>query len=285
MKKIAVVLLPMFAVLALAFSVTDCGDDEDGCDPPCPDGGICVDGSCVVKNCCSETTGGKIYMSVAGNAIVAGTNMEPAIVYLAAISPLDALSSPNPTHIATGESDSDGNTGAFELGCFDVTDVVMGMVILTDDLVPDGSSGDYFPTGTGVKLWETKYEKQCVEGAVVIAVPNMMVMGMDAALIDFDLRADGFVMGMVVDASGVPVAGVEIKKADGTDLDAVFYPEVTGSFGIATDVGGAFLLPASNFAAGGIVAINAYKSGMTFGPTQVAAKSGFCFFAYIIQAG
>ncbi|HUU00673.1 MAG TPA: hypothetical protein VM425_04435 [Myxococcota bacterium] len=298
MKKVLTLAVVMLAALAIGIVFIQCGGDDNGetCPAKCGVGleccaacacatGTCsAEGKCEVSDCCPSAPQGKYHIDIAGKVIDASTGLGTAVA-VAAISPTEALTTSTPELLVQTVSAADG---IFALDCFDVTNVALGAVILTDDDPMDAAGGTYFPTGTGVIGWNTNAEKVCVSSAVAIAVPNAIVANFDQ-LPDIDSATEGFVMGTVVSAEGAPVEGAVIKKtmdngATWVDLDKVYYP-ITGSTdmsGTATSANGSYVLPASNFVS--ITTIHAEKDGMTFDDAMVAATGGFCFFAMLPEA-
>ncbi len=294
MKKVMTLALVMLAALAIGTVFIQCGGSDEPCPDKCGAGLECCDacpcetGTCnaagICTDCCPDAPAGKIHIDIAGKVIDASTG-QGAAVAVAAISPGEALGADNPELLVQTVSAA---AGTFALDCFDVTSVALGAVILTDDTGWDGAAGTYFPTGTGVIGWSKNTEKVCVSGAAAMAVPNAIVANLDM-LPDIDSATEGFVMGTVVSAAGVPVEGAVIKKTEDKgvtwiDLDKVYYP-ITGSTdmsGTATSANGSYVLPALNFVS--ITTIHAEKDGMTFDDAMVAAKKGFCFFAMIPEA-
>lgn len=323
MKKGLYLILSALVVLSLGTVFLHCGDDdepttckpEEECcevDPTCPitgwtcdtENNICVDpcdpdkcceedptcdtgtrcdfatGDC--GDCCADAPAGEYHIWVSGMTIDMTTQM-PAAAAVAAISPMEALMETDPTKLAEATTGADG---LYKTACFDVTEVALGAVMMTDDIGWDGTGGTFFPTGSGAKGWEKNSEKYCAEETKTWLVPNTMVGGLDAAT-SVDSAGFGFVMGLVVDVSTgspVPVEGAVLKKVDGAnivDLVEVIYPTATGFDGTATAATGMFVLPHTNFA-GGITEIVAEKTGLTFGAESAAPKAGFCYFVYIM---
>jgi hypothetical protein len=254
--------------------------DPDKCceeDPTCDTGTRCdfATGDC--GDCCADAPAGEYHIWASG-MVMDMTTQQGIVAALAPISPMDALTNPTPTKLDDLETAADG---LFKTACFDVTEVALGLVIMADDAGWDGTGGTYFPTGTPVHGWDSNAEKYCPEQTKVFAVPNTLVAGLDAAT-NVDSAGFGFVMGFVVDATFTPVDGAVLKKADGTDLVEVIYPNATMTAfdGTATSANGIFVLPHTNFATG-ITDITAEKTGMTFGEATVAPKAGFCTFSYV----
>jgi hypothetical protein len=287
MRKGLYLVLSLLVALSLGIVFIHCSDD-DGCkcptetdecctECPCPDGQICENGTCVPDPCCPDAPAGEYHVWVSGMTIDMTTQL-PAAAAVAAISPMDALTEENPTKLAEEETGADG---AYKTDCFDVTEVALGVVMMTDDIGWDGAAGTYFPTGSGAKGWDTNAEKECAENTKSWLVPTTLVQQLDAAT-SVDSAGFGFIMGLVVNATtGSPVEGAVLKKGDGSDLVEVIYPTATGFDGTATAATGLFVLPHTNFAAG-ITEIVAEKTGMTFGAEKAAPKEGFCYFVYII---
>lgn len=295
MKKTVTIVLSLALALLLGVLFINCGssDNNEGTCPekcgaglecceacPCAQGTCNADGVCEAANeCCPDAPAGQIQIDIDGMIKDASTGAGAA-VHVAAISPMEALTNPNPTLLVETTSDA---SGVFHLDCYDVSNVALGAVVLTDDEPMDGAEGSYFPTGTGVKGWTTNDEKVCVDNAVAFAVPNTIISALDQAQLT-DSAHDGLVMGLVVDASGTPVEGAVIKKQDGSnwvDLGAVYYPSADFSdmTGTATASTGVFVIPGAEVA--GLTVIHAEKTGMTFDDAQVAGKAGFCFFAMV----
>jgi hypothetical protein len=246
-------------------------------DPTCDTGTRCdfATGDC--GDCCADAPAGEYHIWVSG-MVMDMTTQQGFAAAVAAISPMEALTVADPTKLSDQVASAGG---LFQTVCFDVTEVALGIVIMSDDDGWDGIGGTYFPTGTPVKGWDKNSEKYCAEETKVFAVPNTLVAGLDAAT-SVDSAGFGFVMGFVVDATFSMVEGAVIKNADGTDLVEVIYPNATMTAfdGTATSANGIFILPHTNFAAG-ITDITAEKTGVTFGEATVAPKAGFCTFTYI----
>jgi len=294
MKKSLFGMLSLALVLVAGLFVLYCGSssEEKQCPDKCGAGKECctecpcATGTCNAEGKCETTTGccptapqGKNYIYVKGN-VKDITTGQGAKVFTAAISPMDALTNPQPTPLKSAVSAE--TTGAFSLDCFDVTDVVLGMVVLTDDETPDGTGGTYFPTGTGVKGWSTPEEKVCVDNAVVFAVPNAMVTALKQ-LPSVDPDKNGFIMGMVMNKNNQPVEGAVVKKAGGADLNTIYYPSADFSKfdGTSTSANGIFIIPGPYSLADG--KLIAEKTGMQFGEAQAASKAGFCYWAMIFE--
>jgi hypothetical protein len=218
-----------------------------------------------------------IYINVAGQVQhLAGGDASG--LYVAAISPLDALTNPTPTPIGTSTT---GTGGVFAMDCINVKNVALGLVILVDDDPEDGVDGTFFPTGTGVKGWDTDVEKVDVLDATPFAVPNTVIAGLEAGT-SIDPDAIGVVMGLILDGTAhTPIDEAVVTRADGTDAPVV-YP--TADFmGLETDgntsANGSYVfdidtaLTLSNF--------TAEATGYTFGEHQAASKAGFCYFMII----
>lgn len=291
MRKGLYLVLSLVMVFSLGAAFLHCGDDDDGpCECPvatdeccteCPecDTGRCDFSDNTCKDCCADAPEGEYHIWISGITLDM-TTQQPVAAAAAAISPMDALTSDDPTKLAEVETDA---TGAYKTDCFDVTEVALGAVIMTDDIGWDGNAGTYFPTGSGAKGWDTNAEKFCAEDVKSWLVPNALVAGLDAAT-SVDSAGYGFVMGFVINGTtGGQVEGAVIKKGDGTDLVEVIYPNATFTAfdGTATSANGIFILPHTNFA-GGITEVVAEKTGMTFGAEKAAPKAGFCYFVYII---
>ncbi len=257
----------------------DCGAGKECCEAcPCATGTCDADGQCVENTCCPEAPADKYYIDVTGMIMnpATGTGAE---VHVTAISPMDALTNPTPTALA--ETDANAS-GQFALDCFDVTNVALGAVVLTDDKA--GGGDNFFPTGTGVKGWDTNDEKVCVAGAVGFAVPNTMVAALDGAQL-INSATHGFIMGMVISAAKAPVEGAVIKVKDGenwVDPTSIYYPnaDFTAFDLMATSTNGIFIIPGP-FALG---TIRAEKTGMTFDEAKAASKAGFCYWSQNTEA-
>lgn len=193
-------------------------------------------------------------------------------LYVAAISPLDALGSDSPTPLATGTTDADGN---FTLECINTVGVMLGLVILVDDNPEDGVAGSFFPTGTGIQAWTDPTTAVDEDAATAMAVTNTLVGGLET-LTSIDATADGFVMGLVVDgATGAPIDGAEVSGVSSTI--AVAYPNADFS-GLETDdstsANGSYVVDQEL----GLSALTATATGYAFGEHQAATKEGFCYF-------
>jgi hypothetical protein len=266
--------------------VEGCSGNDVCCDAvPCPTGEKCLGGQCT--DCCVDTEAGKYFVDISGMVVDISTGAGAEGVGVAAISPMEALTSPTPT-LYSATTTSAG--GAFALDCFDVTSIALGAVVITDDAAWDGTAGTLYPTGTGVAGWDSNAEKVCTEGAAAMAVPAAIV-GLIGQLPDIDPDTTGFVMGLVVDATGAKVDGAVIKIQDASanwvDPVGVYYPNADLSNltdGTETSVNGMYILPATNFTAG-ITKITAEKTGSTFSEQQAAPKGGFVYFVMIPPAG
>lgn len=218
-----------------------------------------------------------LYINVAGQVQNLASGDVDGL-YVAAISPMDALTNPTPTPIGTDVTDS---AGQFAMPCIDVKSVMMGLVILVDDDPEDGVDGDFFPTGTGVKAWADDSERVDVLDAAPFALPNTVVGALEG-LTSIDPAGEGMVMGLVMDSTDrTPIDGAVVTNADGTAAPIV-YPTADFS-GLETDdntsANGSYVfdigssLPLSNY--------TAEATGYTFGVHQAASKAGFCYFMII----
>jgi hypothetical protein len=296
MKKGLYLVLSLLVVFSLGVVFLHCGDDDGECtcpdgeeccakckDKTCPDGEVCwVGGNECTAPCCPgqmDPDKQEYFISVAGKVIDLTTQQPVDGIGVAPIAPMDALLPGDPTHL---DDQVTGADGTFQTECFDVKTVALGCVMLADD---EGT--DYFPTGTGVKAWDENADKWCVFDAMVFAIPNTLVAGLDM-LPNIDSASEGFVMGFVVDSTGSMVEGAVIKKVDdeGTtsDLTSAYYPIMSDppdlTTGTATSAAGIFVLPGENFN-NVITKITAEKTGHTFAVEQASNKAGFCYFTPI----
>ena len=287
MKKGLYLVLSLVVVFSLGAVFLHCGDDDpvDKCDPlecceedpECEAGTRCnfADGTC--GDCCADAPAGEYHIWVSG-MVLDMTTQQGIAAAVAAISPMDALKELDPEKLTDQVTGADG---LFKTDCFDVTEVALGMVMMSDDVGWDGIAGTYFPSGSGAKGWDKNSEKYCAEAAKVFTVPNTIVAALDGYT-NVDSAGFGFVIGFVVDSTFTPVADAVIKKGDGTDLVEVVYPAADFSaFDLtATSATGIYVLPHTNFAAG-ITEITAEKTGMTFAVEKAAPKAGFAYFVFI----
>ncbi|MBW1811158.1 MAG: hypothetical protein JRJ87_23405 [Deltaproteobacteria bacterium] len=267
-----------------------CGDDGCGtgatCENNCPLGTTCNRTTCTcVDGCCPNSPANKFFVDISGQVIDPSTGAGAGNIGAGAISPMEALTLPNPTLYSATTTAADGS---FALDCFDVTSIALGAVVLTDDPSWDNTAGALYPTGTGVVGWSSNAEKVCTAGAVAFALSTNLVETI-GQLPDVNPDNDGFVMGMVVGPTGRPVGGAVIKIQDPSDdwVDplSVYYPDVAFqnlSSRMTTSSNGLFILPASNFYSG-IAVVNAEKTGMTFTDQMAAPKGGFVYFLMISQ--
>jgi len=249
---------------------------EKICDPPCQEWEECIDGTCTPPPCCPDAPADEIHISVSGRALDITTGQGVSV----AVEPmLPDYPSPPPNPPPPVRSDENGN---FETDCFNVTNVALGVLLMTDDYPPDNGDGAYFPAISGAAGWDTNVEKVCIYDAKVYTVPNTLVAALDADT-SVDSHNYGFVIGRVVDSSGDPVAGAVITKGDGTNLVEVIYPDasLTTFDGTVTSESGIFVLPHTNFA-GGITEVVAEKDGMPFGAEKAAPKAGCTYVVYIL---
>jgi len=220
-----------------------------------------------------------IYINVAGQVQhMAGGDVDG--LYVAAISPVDALTNPAPTPIGTDVTATDGT---FAMPCINVAEVALGLVILVDDNPADGVAGDLFPTGTGVKAWTLPVEKVDVLDATPFAVPNALVAGLEAAITGLDAETNGMAMGLVVDGTThAPIDAAAVTVTSGAAVP-VAYPNATMT-GLETDsntsANGSFVITVPLTT---IRVFTATATGYTFGTHQAATKAGFIYF--MIMAG
>ncbi|MFH1434413.1 MAG: hypothetical protein ABIJ56_01735 [Pseudomonadota bacterium] len=226
-----------------------------------------------------------IYVDTDGGvAPVGGTDIED--LFVASISPLDALINPTPMPISGVVAFTD-EEGLWALECLDVGDVDLGLVILVDDHAdgtPNGIAGDYYPTGTGIKSWLTPAEKVDVPGATAAAVSNTVMAGLEAALGEaLDADTDGIIMGMVINgATGAPIAGATVvNDASGPDLD-IYYPsaDFTALDGAATSATGIYLVPGPRVLTE--TETMGVADGFTFAAAPAATKGGFVYFQMMV---
>ena len=272
----------MTCCLAIAL-VAGCGNgdgngDPDGTTDPTEEG---VDDPVeetiedpVEEGECPPDTATEIYIDVGGQvqSLVPGGSVEGLMV--AAISPLDALGTGDPTLLATTITDADG---MFLIECLDVGTIALGLVLLVDD-DPDGTADDYFPTGTGVAAYADASDKVDLYDAAPFAVANTLVAGIEA-LTGLDTSTDGLVMGLIVDgATHAPIDGAVLNQHPaGTPAD-VSYP--TADFSALetddnTSANGSFVFNSS-------ITLSSYiavADGYTFSEHQAASKPDFCYFS------
>jgi hypothetical protein len=212
------------------------------------------------------------YITVSGTVTPLATG-DTGGLYVAAISPIEALSPGAPTPIVEGTTESDGS---FTLECINTYGVNLGLVILVDDDPEDGEGGTFFPTGTGVQAWTDPMTAVDEDAASVMAVTNDLVDTLETAT-GLDAMGDGFIMGLVIDSStGDPIEGATVESAGGGSLP-VEYPTADFS-GLESDgdtsANGSYVITESL----ALTALTAEASGYTFGEHNAATKGGFCYF-------
>jgi hypothetical protein len=262
-----------------------CSGDAVCCDAvPCPSGKKCLDGRCT--DCCPNTEADRYYVDIAGQVDNHFSDEGNGNIGVAAISPMEALTLPDPTKHATSNTAANGS---FFLDCFYVHNIPLGIVVMTDDSNWDGTAGTLYPTGTAVVGWEENHEKVCTTGAVVFALTTNIVAVIDQQP-DIDVYKDGFIMGRVVDAAGQPIAGANIRMKERrgdnwVDPVKVYYPDATFqdlTSATTTTPNGFFILPFLNFVVGAM-SVKAEKTGMTFNDQMAAPKGEFVLFLLISQ--
>jgi hypothetical protein len=198
----------------------------------------------------------------------------PLTVNLAAVDAMTALTNPNPTHLSEASSDADG---AYRTTCMDWTNVAIAVLMLVDDEGFDGVVGDYFPAYTPVVTFESNQDKTCSfsdETPPVFGVPNTLVTALSQEPALAGVVEGGFAIVLVTDHEDNPVEGAVISYGDGSELDAVVYPDADLATidGIATSEGGVALVPGPM----PVSEITAGKDGMTWEAVQVGIVPGFC---------
>lgn len=292
MRKGLYLVLSLVMVFSLGAVFLHCGDDDGGCkegedccakDTTCPTGEECnLTNNTCEPICCPDAPAGEYHISIAGKAMHLHDRSDAGSIMVAPISPMDALTNPNPTPLDTQVTAANG---IFQTECFDVTQVGLGIIMLADDNPIDGPAGTYYPISTGVIGWDTNEEKVCVNDAAVMALVNDPIVNGIGMLPDIDPATEGFAMGIVVDAAGDPVPGATVTLANGDPLTKVYYPSADFTdltTGTETSAVGLFILPASNFTT--ITDITAQKTGMTFEVMKAAAPDGLCYFTPIPEA-
>jgi hypothetical protein len=217
-----------------------------------------------------------IYIDVAG--LVRSLDGTTAVggTIAVGISPLDALTNPTPTPLATSAVDADG---AFGWECMDAGPVTLGLVILHDD-APEATD-NFYPTGTGVAAWASATDKVDLPDAAVFGVSNTL-LGVIEAATSVDADTNGLAMGVIVNGTtGVPVDAATISRSGGTAID-VFYPNATFTGAESdgnTSANGVFIItePIPTL----IADLTATATDLTFGEHQAATKGGFIYFLVI----
>jgi hypothetical protein len=203
-----------------------CAEDE-GCDQ----------GACTTDDCCP---GQNLHIWVRGFARDAVTQ-QGVLVAIAAGAPLTFLSGNLNTHVAETTASM---SGQFDISCFDVANVSLGLILLADDTNFDGLGGDFTPTVTAVASFSNNDDKICMGNAEAMVLSNQVVAGLQVSLPSMDPGGVGFIIGRVVDSSLNPIAGATVERANGTAV-TVAYPnaDFTNFLGSSTSSNGTFVLP------------------------------------------
>lgn len=196
-------------------------------------------------------------MSVEGIVMELKLNGPPAglAIPVAAVSPIAALTNPNPPHLADATSTS---AGVFKLDCFDVTGVQLGLIVLADEADPLDTTN--FPLLTGVAGWSDPANATCLTGARVFAMKTAAVNQLAALINDahtglgFDPATSGIILGMTMDPTGMPTGGATVLKEvpGGTNVEPtnICYvtlagtpPALTCGTETSAAMGGLFVIP------------------------------------------
>jgi hypothetical protein len=229
--------------------------------------------------CPDDSPPDHIYIDVNGAVTSLDGTTDVVGTLAAAISPLDALTNPSPTPIATSAV---GTDGVFGMECIDVGPVTLGLVVLHDD-DPSGSDDNFYPTGTGVIGWLTADEKVDVTGGAVFGISQTLKAGI-GTMTSVDIDTNGLAMGLVVDGTtGTPLDGATVSRSGGDAIN-VMYPTADFS-GVETDgntsANGVYIITDALTTIAGD--LTAEATGYTFGDHSAATKGGFIYF--LVMAG
>ena len=200
MKTISVLCAVLFCSGCVSYE-SEKPESEKFCEPPCHEWEECIEGECIPPPCCEGYPAGEYYIEVFGKAYDI-TTMQVAQVVVKPVSPMDALTNPDPTCISCGRRWETDANGSFHIPCFDVTQVALGLVLMVDDRGWDGAAGTYFPSGSGVNFWNMNSEKTCVYDAKVFAVPTSVV-----AAADMETNVDSAGYGFAISPGAVSGSG------------------------------------------------------------------------------
>lgn len=260
----------MMACLLALVLAAGCGDGNGGDEDAETD---TIEDTPTDGDDCPPDDATHIYITVTGQVQPLTPGGDVGGIYVAAVNPMDALMPGDPTPIVEGLTEANGS---FEFECINVAEVDLGMVIWVDD-DPDGTDDLLFPTGTGVKAWDSDEEKVDVPDATPFAVTREILTGLGALITTLDPATNGVAMGLVIDsATRGPIDGAQIQTTAG-DPAPVSYPTADLT-GLETD---------DNTSASGMFVFNgavtlgrftAEASGHTFGEHTAATKPEFCYF-------
>jgi hypothetical protein len=260
-----------------------CGDLECGPDPlcglecgPCDDPLVCHEDQLCVEECCPGQDLHAFVEAGPGGALAfPPTTITPIEVALAGVAGMDALTNPNPTHLAETTSAADGS---YKTPCMDLTTTALGVLMLSDDAGFDGTGGVWFPTYSGVMAIDDNEDKVCSyahDTPPIFGVANTLVTALSAFPGMEDISTDGFAIVLITDNDLTPLEGALLKKVDGTDVPGTIYPNATlDGLGASTAAHGIALVPgplALTFVIG-------EKDGYTWSEDgeAMAVVSGFC---------
>jgi hypothetical protein len=216
-----------------------------------------------------------IYIDVNGAVTSLDGTTEVAGSWTAGISPLDALTNPTPTPIATSAV---GTDGVFSMECIDVGPVTIGLVILHDD-DPSGSDDNFYPTGTGVKAWADATEKVDVTGAAVFGISQTLAAVIET-MASVDIDTNGLAMGIIADGTtGTPIEGATIVRSGGTAINVIYPNAAFDGVGASTASTGVFIV--TDTLSTMVNDLSAEATGYTFGNHSAATKGGFIYFLLV----
>jgi hypothetical protein len=231
-------------------------------------------------------------MSVHGSALVFGklTHTPAAGVNISPVSPVPVIAGSPPVPLATAKVAANA---AFQIPCFDVAAVTMGLILLADD--PTNTADVYYPTISGIAAFNPDgTNKYCIDHvtwpsttATAFVLEKATLDAMNA-IENINLTISpthGVVIGMILDSTRTrPISKATVTKGDGTAIDNIYYPDPTfTSMGTETSATGIFVIQDFNLtsAPSSIIGV---KTGCTWKTDLYRSKAvaGHAYFIALV---
>lgn len=213
-----------------------------------------------------------IYVEGVVRGMVTGTPRED--LYVAAVDPNDVMD--NPTSPPILGQDVTLSDGSFDLGCINVKNVGLGLILLVDDNPRDGDSGLIFPTAVLAEIWFTDSDKHDIRDMSIYPLSNTLNGSLLVGQMGLDPATDGVVMGFVSDTNtherlnGATVdrttlsVDVEYPNADFTGVESDGDTSVSGCFVVTESLT--------------MASLTAQVTGYTFDNYFASTVDGVCLF-------
>jgi len=209
------------------------------CGEECQPGDSCINGMC--KEVCCE--GRPLHGFIAGQMLSLPAG-DPAEVSLGMVAAIDAMMNPSPPTIVTSSSNAQG---LYKTDCIDLSQVMIGLALLSDDPLFDGPAGHWYPTYTPILAINSDADCTCEPDAPdAWAVPTQLVAALAQQPELAGIESGGFAVVFVQDPHGNPVEGAEVlQDSYPPDIPGITYPNMdfTDFSGTSTSPNGIAVIP------------------------------------------